>query len=87
MNTILKLCGSKWSSAHCLRGASGMEKDSLQSIRPGIPLSPRASSVSGEADTLDRSHLHGLKGTEENSFSIPEAPRRQWAEDHLDRKV
>ena len=33
-----------------------------RSIRPDIPMSPKASSMSDEADTLDRSHLHGLKG-------------------------
>ena len=68
---------------HCLRRAAGMEKDFPQSIRPGIPMSLRTSSVSDEADTLEQSHLQGLKGAEENSFSIPAAPRRQRAEGHL----
>ena len=31
----------------------GTEKDIRQSIRPDIPMSPKASSVSDEADTLD----------------------------------
>ena len=75
--------GAKWPSARCLRRAAGMEKDFLQSIRPGIPMNPKASSVSDEADTLDRSHLHSLKGAEENSFSIPAARHRQRAEGHF----
>ncbi|BDF47986.1 hypothetical protein CE91St56_51090 [Lachnospiraceae bacterium] len=49
----------------------GTEKDIRQSIRPDIPMSPKASSVSDEADALDRSHLHGLKGSGEHSFSVP----------------
>ncbi|BDF43463.1 hypothetical protein CE91St56_05860 [Lachnospiraceae bacterium] len=39
--------------------------------------------MSGEADTLDRSYLHGLKGTGENSFSVPGIPLWQRADGHL----
>ena len=67
----------------CLCGVPGAEKDFRRSVRPDIPMSPRASSVSVEADTLDWSHLHGLKSTFENSFSAPGTPHRQRAEGHL----
>ncbi|RHP91303.1 hypothetical protein DXA36_04920 [Eisenbergiella sp. OF01-20] len=46
-------------------------------------MSPGASNVSDEADTFDWSHLHGLKGTCENSFSVPGEGRRQRAEGRL----
>ena len=45
--------GAKWPSARWQSGVPGMEKDIRQSIRPDIPMSPKASSVSDEADTLD----------------------------------
>ncbi|MFR2480210.1 hypothetical protein, partial [Eisenbergiella sp.] len=38
--------------------------------------------VSDEADTIDWSHLHRLKGACENSFSVPGTPHRQPAESH-----
>ena len=75
--------GAKWPSARWQSGVPGMEKDIRQSIRPDIPMSPKASSVSDEADTLEQSHLQGLKGAEENSFSIPAVRRRQRAEGHF----
>ena len=46
-------------------------------------MSPKASSVSDEADTLDRSPLHGLKGSGEHSFSVPGTPLCQRAEGHF----
>ena len=73
---------AKWPSARCPRGASGMGKDFRRAIRLDIPMSPGASSVSDEADTLDWSHLHRLKRTFENSFSVPATPCRQPAEGH-----
>ncbi|BDF48275.1 hypothetical protein CE91St56_53980 [Lachnospiraceae bacterium] len=39
--------------------------------------------MSDEADTLDRSHLHGLKGAGEHSFSVPGTPLCQQAEGHF----
>jgi hypothetical protein len=54
--------------ARCPCGAPGAEKDFRRSIRLGIPMSPKTSSVSDEADALDWSHLHNLKGICENPF-------------------
>ena len=53
INNLLKLAGAKWPSARWQSGVPGTEKDIRQSIRPDIPMSPKASSVSDEADTLD----------------------------------
>ena len=53
------------------RRPPGRERNVRQSVRPDIPMSPNASSMSDEADTLDRSHLHGLKGSGGHSFSVP----------------
>ena len=75
--------GAKWPSARWQSGVPGTEKDIRQSIRPDIPMSPKASSVSDEADTLDRSHLHGLRGAGEHSFSVPGTPLCQRAEGHF----
>ncbi|GKH39214.1 hypothetical protein CE91St57_01880 [Lachnospiraceae bacterium] len=73
---------AEWPSAGCLRGVAGTEKDFHRSVSLDIPMSPGTSSVSDEANTLDWSHLHSLKGTCENSFSVPATPRRQPAEGH-----
>ena len=81
--TNSNFAGAKWPSARCPCGAPGTEKDFRRSIRLGIPMSPGMSSMSDEADTLDWSHLHNLKGTCKNSFSVPGVPHGQRAEGHL----
>ena len=74
--------GAKWPSARCLYDPPESEKDFRRSVRLDIPMSPGTSIVSDESDTIDWSHLHSLKGTCENSFSVPGTPRRQPAQGH-----